>query len=94
MNMELEKRDQAIALFRNILNLLSASSEEYFFLWDVISKRVYFSENVGSKYALLEKGNFCSFDEWSSLVYPRDLSALLKDLKEIREGKKDTHEMD
>lgn len=94
MNMELEKSDQAIALFRNILNLLSASSEEYFFLWDVASKRVYFSENVRSKYALLEKGSFCSFAEWSSLVYPRDLSALLKDLKEIREGKKDTHEMD
>ena len=33
---------------------------ENFFLWDVISKRVYFSENVRSKYALLEKGSSSS----------------------------------
>ncbi len=94
MDIELEKSDQAIALFRNILNLLSASSEEYFFLWDISGRRVYFSENVRFKYAFLEKGSYCSFDEWSKQVYPRDLPALLHDLNEIRAGKKDVHEME
>ena len=89
MDTALDRNDQSMAQFRNILNLLSASSEDYFFLWDITSEQVYFTENVRPKYALLDKGDCCSFKEWSSIVCPQDLPALLEDLKEIRNGKKD-----
>lgn len=93
MDTALDRNDQSMAQFRNILNLLSASSEDYFFLWDITSEQVYFTENVRPKYALLDKGDCCSFKEWSSIVCPQDLPALLEDLKEIRNGKKDDHDM-
>ena len=93
MDIELEQNGQAIALFRNILNLLSASSDDYFFLWDIIGKQVYFPDEVRPKYALLEKGNSCSFEEWSKIVYPQDLPALLQDLQEVKAGKKENHDM-
>ena len=93
MDMELEQSGQTITLFRNILNLLSVSSEEYFFLWEIASGQVYFSQNVRGKYNLMTRGDSCSFAEWSGIVYSRDLPALLRDLQEIRSGRKDSHDM-
>lgn len=93
MELQLGESSQTIALFRNILNVLSASSEDYFFLWDIDGEYVYFSENARQKYTLLDKGNSCSFEDWGRIVYPRDLPALLRNLDEIRQGKKDSHEM-
>lgn len=93
MDADLTKSGEGITLFRNILNLLSGSSEDYFFLWDIINNRIYFSENVRNEYTLLEAGDSCSFEEWRKIIYPQDLPALLRDLDLIRKGRKDRHDM-
>ena len=84
---------EAITLFRNILNLLGISSEEYFFLWDIQAERIYFSENVRRKYALLDHGDSCTLDVWRSLIYPQDLPALLQDLDDLCRGVREDHSM-
>ncbi|MGI5963779.1 MAG: EAL domain-containing protein [Lawsonibacter sp.] len=83
---------QTAELYRNMLNALSESSDDYFFLWEVNTDKLYFSGPIEEKYPLaLSDRRDCGVKEWLNIVYPQDLPQLQKDLEQIQAGKQTVH---
>ncbi|WP_158098974.1 EAL domain-containing protein [Flavonifractor sp. An100] len=88
-------REKGIGLWRNVLNFLSESSDEYFFFWDFGSGTLYFSGDIQARYPILQGGKkFCTIADWCDMVYPRDLPALEQDLDQVMRGEKLIHNME
>lgn len=85
----------AVATYRGILDFLSESSDDYFFLWVFSSGRIYFSQKIRQDYALCE-GNeaFCTLAEWKGIVYPQDLPELERDISRLEAGETLVHNME
>ena len=71
-----------------VLNLLGDSGNDYLFLWDLASGRVYFAGNIWQRYDLPKnEDGGCTMDDWYRIVYKNDLPALRRELKLVRQGK-------
>ncbi len=78
-----------------LLNFLSESSDSYFFIWDILEQRLYFSENIGEKYDLPKTaGSFCRLEDWKRLIYPQDLPGIENDLEKIFSGEITEHNLE
>lgn len=79
----------------NILKFLNESTDDYFFLYEIESGKIYFSGPIYKKYELLQKGEkFCTIEDWYNIVYENDLPALKEDLQKILSGKSSEHNME
>ena len=87
--------EKEIELWRNILNFLSESSDDYFFFWDFAAETLCFSGNIQARYPILQGGEGqCTVADWCQMVYPRDLPALEQDLEQVVRGEKLLHNME
>lgn len=85
----------AVATYRGILDFLGESSEDFFFLWDFSTERIYFSENIRRAYTLCDRGGaFCTIADWKKIVYPQDLPDLEQALEQLEAGKILVHNME
>lgn len=85
----------AVATYRGILDFLSESSDDYFFLWDFSTRKIYFSENIRQEYALCQNEEAaCTIEDWKGIVYPPDLPELEKTLGQLEAGTTLLHNME
>ena len=84
-----------IETYIEFLRTLNESTDDYLFLWDIKKDQFWYFGNISDSYAL-QDGEFpyCTLDEITQNVYPKDQDALLEDLNQIAEGKNDTHNME
>lgn len=87
--------NKTIELFRSMLNFLSESSDDYFFLWDIPTGQLHLSEKIAEKYDLMQMGEkSCTLADWKRIVYPPDLPALSAQLEQIQRGETLLHDME
>lgn len=86
--------NKTIELYHSMLNFLSESSDDYFFMWDIQSGQLYLSEKIAKKYDLLPSGaTSCTVSEWERIVYPPDLPDLKHQLDQICRGEIQLHNL-
>lgn len=76
----------------DVLRFIGESTDDYLFLCDYQTGRLYFTGNISCRYALLEDDQqYCTLEDWYRIVYKKDLPALVEDLDQIRLGQKTEH---
>ena len=81
--------------YLNILRFLNESSDDYFFLWEFQSDRLYFSGSIARRYDLpLGPEGWCAVADWCAIVYDKDLPALAEELDKVRRGILPDHNME
>ncbi len=86
--------NKTIELYHSMLNFLSESSDDYFFLWDIQAQQLHLSEKINLKYDLLQTGaTSCTLSDWMRIVYPPDLPELAEQLERIQRGELQLHNL-
>lgn len=87
--------EERIHNYLNVLEILSKSTDDYLFLWNIIAKdEIYFLGDICSKYAVGEGIlTRITTDDLNSIVYEEDRSLIQNDLAELMEGKKKVHNL-
>lgn len=71
-----------------VLNLLGDSGDDYLFLWELESGRLFFAGDIWQRYDLPKREDGgCTLEEWCRIVYKKDLPALRREMKLVRQGK-------
>lgn len=84
-----------VQMYLNTLRVLSESTDDYLYLWELQSNRVWFFGEITKKYQLLQDGEmYCTADKWLEIVYPRDIAALSEEFEKIMRGDIMTHNME
>lgn len=87
--------EDVLPAYRSILRFMSESTDDYFFLWDSESGDLYFPESMCEKYNIMQKGmDHCRLEAWYAITYPKDLPALMEDVRRLQTGEKDVHDID
>lgn len=76
-----------------LLPFIDESTDDYFFIWDVKKRRVYFTARITKQYPLEEEENGYTLKQWLSIVHPCDKRMLLEELNKIKQGQKDTQDL-
>ena len=76
----------------DVLRFIGESTDDYLFLCDYQTGRLYLTGNISRRYAILEDGReYCTMADWYRIVYEKDLPALKEDLERIRLGRQTEH---
>lgn len=79
----------------DLLRFVGETTDDYLFLCDYQTERLYFTGNISKRYAILEDGRgYCTVAEWCRIVYEKDLPALAEDLERIRHGRQTEHNLE
>ena len=88
-------KDHIFKFYLETLSFLHKSFDEYFYLLDFETDRIYFVGDINKKYnVMLESDEYCTIEEWCNIVYPRDVVRLSEDLDQVRRGKKSVHNLE
>ena len=83
-------REGTIQAQLEMLNILGESGDDYLLLWDFETGRLFLSANISQRYPILQNGaSFCTIEDWSAMVYEKDLPGLKQHLEQMLEGKID-----
>ena len=94
MNPGEEKRG-AIQAQLEVLYFLSDSTDDYLFLGDFETGKLFFSKNINKRYQVLPEGkDSCTLEEWYSIVYRKDLAPLRREMERVFQGKVSKHDME
>lgn len=86
---------QDVEQYLQTMRLLNESTDDYLFLWDLQQKRIYIFGGIHEKFDLgssPEEGH--TLEDWTSVVYSRDLPAVSEHLNLIMEGRETVHNME
>lgn len=94
-----ENRDMDIneemKIYMQTIGFLDESTNDYLYIYDMISDRIYFTDKICEKYPLpAAKDQGIPLNVWGSIVYSRDLAQLEQNLADIKNGISDTHDME
>lgn len=86
---------QDIQTYLDTLRFLNESTDDYLYLTDFQTDRIYFSGPIYEKYNLnlLEK-EYCSQKDWKDIIYDRDLPAFQENMAQIQSGTLLIHNME
>lgn len=88
-------KDHVFKFYLETLSFLHKSFDDYFYLLDFTTDRIYFFGNIAEKYDVFcESTEYSTVAEWCRIVYPRDLDRLVEDLNQVRNGEQLTHSME
>lgn len=88
-------KSSEINMYLDTLQALSESTDDYLYLWELQSGRIWFFGEIAEKYNLMIDGEpYCTAEEWQSIIYPRDLTAITENLQMIEDEKITVHNMD
>ena len=74
--------------YLDMMRFLNESSDDYFFLWEFATGRLFLPPSITEKYSLpLNEENYCTVEDWIKIVFPKDADALAEDLGEVQQGK-------
>lgn len=80
--------------YLDMMRFLNESSDDYFFLWEFATGRLFLPPSITEKYSLpLNEENYCTVEDWIKIVFPKDADALAGDLGEVQQGKRLIHDM-
>ena len=89
------EKELRIKNYLNVLEILSQSTDDFLFLFDIEKDENIFFGNVDCAYAVRKEGSHInSTAQMLEIVYPNDREALKKDLIEVTNGTKEFHNMD
>lgn len=81
--------------YLNTIRLLDESMDEYLFLWDLQSDRLYFADSIYEKYPIAKSSEGISrIEDWTGIIYKKDLNAVSQRLDRVRESKLKTYNME
>ena len=88
-------QEQDIQTYLDTLRFLNESTDDYLYLTDFQTDRIYFSGPIYEKYNLnlLEK-EYCSQKDWKDIIYDRDLPAFQENMDQIQSGTLLIHNME
>ena len=88
-------KDHVFKFYLETLSFLHKSFDDYFYLLDFTTDRIYFFGDIAEKYDVFhESTEYSTVAEWCRIVYPRDLARLVEDLNQVRNGEQLTHSME
>ena len=88
-------KDHVFKFYLETLSFLHKSFDDYFYLLDFTTDRIYFFGDIAEKYDVFhESTEYSTVAEWCRIVYPRDLARLVEDLNQVRTGEQLTHSME
>ncbi|MCC0627900.1 MULTISPECIES: GGDEF and EAL domain-containing protein [unclassified Clostridioides] len=74
--------------------LLSQSTEDYIFFWDINRNKFKISSAIFDEFNLGKEIESDLVNCWSKIVYPDDVQAWKDDIQELLDGKKDEHNLE
>lgn len=77
-----------------ILNLLSETTDDYLYMWDIQSGAFYISENAYEDLGIDRDIEHDVVSTWSKVMVPEDVSRWLSDMELIQSGSKGYHDME
>lgn len=84
--------------FQTALKLIESinhSTDDFLFIWNINEDKRWFFGDIDKNFDVRKDGSRVnSTPELMRIIHPADQNAVLKSLNEIKEGKKDTHNMD
>lgn len=87
--------EERIKNYLNVLEILSKSTDDYLFLWNIVStNELYFMGSNCEKYVDCDGAlTRITLEDLNSIVYEEDISLIQNDLKELMEGVKKIHNL-
>ena len=80
---------------RNTLDFLGEESDDYFFFSNFLTRKISFSKNIQDRYDIMNKdGEYCTFQEWKRIIYPKDIPALQECLHLLKTGARTEFHLD
>lgn len=78
-----------------LIETINRSTDDYLFIWDIGADTRWFFGDIDTYYDIRKDGsNTNSTPDMMRIIYPADRDAVLASLTDIKNGKKDTHNMD
>lgn len=77
-----------------IMDLLSETTDDYLFLWDIKNGTFYISENAFEDLDIDREIETDVVAGWSRIMVPEDLAVWLEDMERIQKGGRDYHDME
>lgn len=90
-NDSMDQADHGLSYYKTVLSLLSESTDDYIYIWVLETGDLFFDSEIQEKYDIAKK-DVHTLDDYTKIIYPPDVKALVDDLTEIAERKKDYHE--
>ncbi len=88
-------REERIKNYLSVLKILSKSTDDYLFLFDITKDETWFLGDIDKKYAIRDKGiPTNTIQEMVAITHKADRKMLIEDLEQVTNGKKDKHDMD
>ena len=79
--------DKDFLAYYNILNFLTDSTGDYFFLLDVAGEKLYIPKQLHKTLALPNTdADYCTLPEWFGIVWPQDFARLQEGLVHALSG--------
>lgn len=79
---------------RTIMGLLSETTDDYLYLWDIQNQSFYISENAFEDLNLDRRIETDVVAGWSKVIIPEDLPGWLEDMDLVGKGLRDYHDME
>ena len=86
--------DKELKIYMQTIRFLDDSTDDYFYLYDLINDRIYFTEKICEKYPIVSEKGGIPLSEWRKIVYPKDLESLKCEMNRITCGENDNHCME
>lgn len=81
-------------MYLDTLQALSVTTDDYLYLWELQSGKIWFFGNIAEEYNLMNDGKpYYEVEEWEKIVYSRDIPTLAKEIEEIIGGERVIHNM-
>ena len=81
--------------YKNALEILNQSTDDFLFLHDMVRNENWFFGNVDKEFAIRESGEKAVTEaQVLRVVYPSDRPLLQRDLDALKSGEKDVHDLD
>lgn len=78
-----------------LIDTINRSTDDYLFIWDISEDKRWFFGDIDKNYDIRKNGSETnSTPEMLKIIHPADRAAVLASLTDIKNGKKDTHNMD
>ncbi len=89
---EKKGKQEKLEQYLETLRFLDESTEEYLYLLDLQADRIRFFRGFQNRYDLPEEAqNGYTLAEWAHIIYARDLPSVREELRAIKTGERDRH---
>ena len=73
-------------IYMRTIQFLDESTDDYLYLYDLINKKLYFTDKICEKYSIPSGMEGIPIESWIRIVYPKDQKKLEESLNDIQIG--------